>query len=69
MGTQSPSVIEAPVGRHSEKPAVFAELIEHYFPNMPKIELFSRSPRHGWAAHGNESGKAEPLATLTEVAA
>ena len=42
MGTQWPSVIEAPVGRHSEKPAAVYELIESYFPNLPKIELHAR---------------------------
>ena len=41
-GKQWPSAIEAAVGRHSEKPAVFYDLIESYFPNLPKIELFAR---------------------------
>ena len=34
-------------GKFSEKPAIFAEIIEDYFPNVPKIEL-------------NRSGKARP---------
>lgn len=55
-GTQSRSVIQAPVGRHSEKPEVFAELIERYFPTLPKIELNRRGPaRPGWDAWGNEA--------------
>jgi N6-adenosine-specific RNA methylase IME4 len=55
MGTQWPSVIEAVVGRHSEKPDVFLELIESYFPTLPKIELNRRGPaRPGWSAWGNE---------------
>lgn len=37
MGTQFESVIDAPVGRHSEKPDVFYEIIERYFPTLPKI--------------------------------
>ena len=41
-GTQWPSAIEAPVGRHSEKPAVFYEIVERYFPALPKIELHAR---------------------------
>jgi N6-adenosine-specific RNA methylase IME4 len=55
-GTQWPSVVEAPVGRHSAKPEVFAEMIESYFPNLPKIELNRRGPaRTGWDAWGNEA--------------
>jgi len=54
-GTQLPSILESPLGRHSEKPALFAEMIEQLFPNTPKIELFCRSPRAGWAAYGNEA--------------
>lgn len=53
-GMQPESVVEAPLGRHSEKPEIFAEIIEKMFPNLPKVELFSRSPRPGWAAMGNE---------------
>jgi N6-adenosine-specific RNA methylase IME4 len=36
MGTQVASLIEAPVKRHSEKPAVFYEIIERYFPTLPQ---------------------------------
>jgi N6-adenosine-specific RNA methylase IME4/uncharacterized ParB-like nuclease family protein len=54
-GTQYPSLIEAPVGEHSAKPEVFLEMIESYFPSLPKIELNRRgSPRPGWDAWGNE---------------
>jgi|HubBroStandDraft_6_1064221.scaffolds.fasta_scaffold4282944_1 hypothetical protein len=31
-------LVEAFVGRHSEKPSVFCEIIEVYFPTLPKIE-------------------------------
>lgn len=55
-GTQWLSVIEAPIGRHSEKPEIFAEMIEEYFPNLPKCELNHRgAPRKGWVCWGNES--------------
>jgi N6-adenosine-specific RNA methylase IME4 len=54
-GTQCPSVITAPRGRHSEKPVVFHELIEGYFPSLPKIELFARARRPGWDRWGNEA--------------
>ena len=30
------------------------DVIERMHPGVPKIELFSRSPREGWAAWGNE---------------
>jgi N6-adenosine-specific RNA methylase IME4/transcriptional regulator with XRE-family HTH domain len=54
MGDQWPSVIDAPPSRHSEKPGVFAELIEDYFPTLPRIELFARRARPGWDAWGNQ---------------
>ena len=53
-GTQLPSVIVAPVGKHSEKPEVFAETIERYFPNAPRLELFARRRRPGWDVWGAE---------------
>lgn len=55
MGDQWESVIEAPVGEHSAKPERFLEMIEGYFPNLPKIELNRRGPaRDEWAAWGAE---------------
>ena len=54
-GTQPDSVIEAPRGKHSEKPVQGYELIERMYPGLPKIELFSRSSRKGWAAWGNQA--------------
>lgn len=56
MGTQFRSVFEASVGDHSEKPDVALEIIETYFPTLPKIELNRRGPaRPGWDAWGNEA--------------
>lgn len=58
-GTQWESLIIAPKGRHSEKPECFLEMIESYFPNLPKIELNRRGPaRPGWDAWGNEAEEA-----------
>jgi N6-adenosine-specific RNA methylase IME4 len=54
MGEQFLSVIEAPRGRHSEKPDLFAEMIEQMFPTTPKVELFARKARPGWRVWGNE---------------
>lgn len=55
MGTQVESLVDAPVGRHSEKPEKFYQLIERYFPNLPKIELNARAARPGWDAWGYEA--------------
>ncbi len=52
MGTQFASVIEAPVGKHSDKPIKAYELLELYFPNLPRIELNARIAREGWDAWG-----------------
>lgn len=59
MGEQWQSVIGAEVGRHSEKPAVFYELIEAYYPNLPKIELNARRARPGWDCWGYEAPQPE----------
>ncbi len=49
------SVITADRTEHSAKPVEFAEMIERMYPELPKIELFCRSPREGWAVWGNQS--------------
>jgi len=49
------SVIRAKRQEHSRKPDVVYEIIEAMYPGRPKIELFARRPREGWAAWGNES--------------
>lgn len=49
------SVIEASRGEHSAKPVEAYEMIERMYPGLPRIELFSRSPREGWAAWGNQA--------------
>ena len=46
-------VIEAPRGRHSEKPAEVYERIERLVAG-PYLELFARRAREGWAAWGND---------------
>lgn len=59
-GAQWVSAIEAPTGKHSAKPEIFAEMIEQYYPNLPRIELNRRgAPRQGWDAWGNEAELAE----------
>jgi N6-adenosine-specific RNA methylase IME4 len=50
------SVLEAPRGCHSAKPEALLEIVERYFPDLPKIELFRRGPaRPGWDAWGHEA--------------
>lgn len=55
-GDQYRSVFDEPASRvHSQKPQLVHELIETYFPNLPKIELNARSGRAGWDSWGNEA--------------
>src|SRR5215467_15070358 len=54
-GEQWDSLIQAPRGKHSEKPECFLEMIEQYFPTLPKIELNRRgAPRPDCDAWGLE---------------
>jgi N6-adenosine-specific RNA methylase IME4 len=46
------SVIAAPVGEHSQKPDIVYDLIEAYFPTLPKIEMNARRARPGWDRWG-----------------
>jgi hypothetical protein len=57
MGTQWPTLIHALVRRHSEKPEVFREMIDCYFPTLPKFELHARGHivRPGWEVWGPEA--------------
>jgi N6-adenosine-specific RNA methylase IME4/ParB-like chromosome segregation protein Spo0J len=49
------SVFSEARGDHSAKPVQFAAWIEAMYPTLPRIELFCRSPRDGWATWGNQS--------------
>lgn len=48
------SVIEAPIGRHSEKPAETRDRIVQLAGGGPMIELFARKTAPGWDAWGDE---------------
>ena len=68
-GTQWDSLVLAPKSAHSAKPECFLDMIEDYWPTVPKIELNRRGPpRPGWAAWGNEVEDApsasEPIVAL-----
>jgi N6-adenosine-specific RNA methylase IME4/ParB-like chromosome segregation protein Spo0J len=49
------SVLSFPRGVHSAKPVEVYELIEAMYPELPKLEMFCRSPREGWGAWGNQA--------------
>jgi N6-adenosine-specific RNA methylase IME4 len=55
-GEQWRSVIDSPIGAHSQKPEIFRQMLEAYFPNLPKAELFRRGEAPaGWDVFGNEA--------------
>lgn len=58
-GKQPASVHRERRTEHSAKPIFYYEMIETAYPQLPKIELFSRSQREGWAAWGNQSEVAD----------
>jgi N6-adenosine-specific RNA methylase IME4 len=50
----------SPRREHSRKPDEGYEIIEAMYPELPKIELFARSARKGWAMWGNEAPPVVP---------
>jgi N6-adenosine-specific RNA methylase IME4 len=56
-GEQFDSLIEAPVGRHSQKPTAFAEMIGTLYPYLPRLEMFTWQHRAGWEVRGNEADR------------
>lgn len=53
------SVIRSNRFDHSAKPLEAVETIERMYPDLPKVELFSRTRRKGWKVWGNQSEAAE----------
>lgn len=45
---------EAQIGRHSEKPDEFYNIVEQMYPESKKFELFARTVRPGWTQEGDE---------------
>jgi len=43
-----------PRGRHSAKPVEFFDLVESLSPK-PRLEMYARAPRRGWAVWGNQA--------------
>jgi N6-adenosine-specific RNA methylase IME4 len=59
-GEQWESLLSIEAGDHSAKPERFLEMIEAYFPTLPKIELNLRgAPRPGWDGWGYEAQEQE----------
>ncbi len=55
-----PTVYVEKKGEHSAKPEYFAEQIERFYPDLPKLELNARRKRPGWDVWGYEvDGRAE----------
>ena len=62
-GTPSPPAPEARCssvyrerrGEHSVKPMYFRDLLASWYPNMPKVELFARTPAPGWKSWGHHA--------------
>lgn len=52
-------IIEAPVERHSKKPAETRIRIVQLLGDVPRIELFAREAAPGWDAWGDEAPKKE----------
>jgi N6-adenosine-specific RNA methylase IME4 len=51
-------LVVAPRLGHSAKPPIFYDIIDEMYPGLRKIELFSRTPHHGWEAWGNQASGA-----------
>lgn len=47
-------IISAPIGEHSEKPVEAHYRIAQLYGDLPRAELFARTPRLGWDVWGNE---------------
>lgn len=54
-----PTVYAEKKGEHSAKPEYFAEQIEKFYPDLPKLELNARRKRPGWDVWGYEAPAAD----------
>jgi len=57
-------IVEPAAKVHSKKPVAAYEMIEIFYPNANKIELFARNLRDGWDAWGNQVPAAEIEASV-----
>ena len=49
------SVVSEQREGHSKKPDSFYDVIDTIYPHGPRIELFARNTRKGWAGYGNQA--------------
>lgn len=61
-----PSSFDGVVREHSRKPEEFFILVEKHTVGARRLDLFSREPRGGWFAFGDESKKFPPCRTQLE---
>ena len=54
---EDPKLIVSRIREHSRKPDEAFERAVELFGDVPRVELFSRETREGWAVWGNETGK------------
>lgn len=59
------SVIEAPRGEHSAKPAITRDLIVKLCGDLPRIELFARQSVPGWHRWGLDAPEGDGLVRLS----
>ncbi len=52
--TTQTTVLVADVGKHSEKPDEFIDLVDALCPSRVRAEYFSRKQREGWHCYGDE---------------
>ena len=48
------SIIQGERTDHSSKPELVYSILEKMYPEYPRVELFCRDPKEGWAAWGNQ---------------
>lgn len=48
-------LIEAPIGRHSEKPPEARDRLVQLMGDVPRLEMFARTAPPGWDVFGNEA--------------
>lgn len=54
-----PQLVVAPVGEHSQKPAIVRERIVGLMGDRPRLEMFAREAAEGWSRWGLEAPEGE----------